>query len=123
MASTLSSPLFADITLAATINMLAKYLSILTLIIGLAGGSVLTKWATPKTVCPKIEIPACPDCNCPPTLGSEFEKVKGKYVTLNLSQHYQVHANGDSLLLVKFEEAVAKAVEEKLLTLKISRCK
>lgn len=102
--------------------MLAKYLSIITLIIGLAGGAVAAKWLTPKTVCPKItfpKYPKCPDCNCPPTLGSEFDKVKGKNITLHLNQHYQVQANGDSLLLAKFEEAVQK----QLLNLKISRCK
>jgi hypothetical protein len=70
----------------------------------------------------KIEIPKCPDCNCPdipPSNGIEFDKIKGFKGTISLTQHYRVDVNGDSLVMRKFEDVVKAQLKE----LKVSRCK
>jgi hypothetical protein len=71
---------------------------------------------------PKIEIPSpprCPDCNCPPTLGSEFDKIKGKNIHLTLNQKYSVEMDGDSLVMQRIKEAF----KEELADFKAKRCK
>lgn len=72
----------------------------------------------------RLECPAAAPCPaCPATLGNELEKVKGKYITLNLHQNLQVAANGDSLIVKKIVDEVEAKIDAKLKELRIAKCK
>ena len=65
-------------------------------------------------------IPACPSCpSCPPTLGSELEKVKGKYVTVNLNQALTIQMESDTTIL----KAIGNEVESRINKLRVVKCK
>lgn len=67
----------------------------------------------------KIEIPKCPDCNCPepkPSNGIDFEKIKGKGIKIENHQHFEMSANiSDSLFRA--------VLREELLKTNVVRCK
>jgi hypothetical protein len=45
----------------------------------------------------------CPDCNCPPTLGSEIDKIKAKgraNLTIHLHQNYTSGSDSTDLRLI-----------------------
>lgn len=54
-----------------------------------------------------------------PQQGLEIDKIKGKVGKLEIHQDYDVQVNGDSLVMERF----GSVVEEKLKSLKVSRCK
>jgi len=87
------------------------------------GGVIGLQKATKQYInltCPEIDYEKLPKCpQCPATLGSEFEKVKGKYITLNLNQTYQIHMESDTLIL----KAIGDEVQKRMDNLKLSRCK
>lgn len=92
------------------------------LLVGGAATLGITKAVKPeiKLECEQFDyskIPSCPQC--PLTLGTEFEKVKGKNITLNLSQTLNVEMNGDSLIIKK----IMDEMEVKLNQLRLARCK
>jgi hypothetical protein len=66
---------------------------------------------------PKIEIPKCPDCRCEPCNGIDFDKIKGKYITLNNTQ--KVEMNGDSLII----EQIRQVLHQELEDFKVKKCK
>jgi hypothetical protein len=73
-----------------------------------------------KLECPVIDYDKFPKCPvCPPTLGNELEKVKGKYVTVNLHQNLYIQMETDTMILKK----IGDEVEARLQNLKVSRCK
>ena len=73
-----------------------------------------------KLECPAIDYDKFPKCPvCPPTLGSELEKVKGKYVTVNLNQVLNIEMESDTLILQK----IGDTVEARMNKLKLSKCK
>lgn len=99
--------------------MITKYLIFVAVGVAIGIGSTL---GITKAVKPQMNLvcnPAPCECNCPPTLGSEFDKIKSKYVTLNLNQTYKTTMNGDSLFIA----TLVKEIEALNLKLKISRCK
>jgi len=90
--------------------------------IGVAGMIGIQKATKPeiKLECPVIDYSKFPKCpECPATLGNEFEKVKGKNITLNLTQHMKVVANGDSLIAKRIIDEMVIELNK----LKLARCK
>jgi len=70
---------------------------------------------------PKVEL-SCPECpQCPPSLGNELEKVKGRNITLHL--HQQLQMNSDSLAMQKLVDEIDDRFEKKLATLRLARCR
>lgn len=70
---------------------------------------------------PKVEV-SCPECpQCPPSLGNELEKVKGKYITLNLNQTLLLHS--DSLALQKLLNDLDARIDKKFNAMRVARCK
>jgi len=68
----------------------------------------------------RVEAPVIPACPvCPPTLGNELEKVKGKYVTVNLHQNLYIQMEADTLVL----KAIADEVEARMVKLRLAKCK
>ena len=93
---------------------------LLCVVTGIAAGmGIMKKLEKPVTI-PQYE---CPDCNCPAAQSAlDIEKLKGfknAKIDLNVSQHYHVNIDGDSLVMAQFR----KAVKDELTTLKVSRCK
>ena len=79
------------------------------------GGMILQKKLQPeiKFSCPEVRVPKCPDCNCPPTLGSEFDKIKAKgrsNITLHLHQNYTT-CNDSTDFKQIISESVSNALE------------
>ena len=73
-----------------------------------------------KLECPAIDYSQFPKCpECPATLGNEFEKVKGKNITLNLTQNMNVQMNGDSLVVKKIIDEMNKELQK----IRLARCK
>ena len=67
----------------------------------------------PELKCPKVSVPKCPDCNCPPTLGNEFEKIKNTRGTFILHLHQNYTTATDSVELRKvLNESIARALEQ-----------
>lgn len=62
----------------------------------------------------KVSCPPCPVQECPPALGNELQKVKGKYITLQLTNTQYMSVNGDSLAFVKLVNDLRQAVKEEL---------
>lgn len=98
--------------------MLTKYLIPLVAIIGFGGGSFFGAKVL-KDKCPdckpKLECPSCPEplpCN-----GIDFEKIKGKYITLENHQHLTM--SGDSLIVEKLTQAFRKELQ----SVRAARCK
>ena len=90
------------------------------LIVGIGGyvGGVTQVSNRPLEI--KTEAPFIPPCPvCPPTLGNELEKVKGKYVTVNLYQNINIEMESDTLILKK----IGDTVEARMNKLKLSKCK
>lgn len=67
---------------------------------GLTFQSKVLERPCPSVECPEIKVPKCPDCNCPPTLGNEFDRIKTKgksNLTLNLHNNYTTACDSTSL--------------------------
>jgi len=90
------------------------------LIVGIGGyvGGVTQVSNRPLEI--KTQAPIIPPCPvCPPTLGSELDKVKGKYVTVNLHQNLYIQMETDTMVL----KAVGDEVEARMARLKLAKCK
>jgi hypothetical protein len=60
----------------------------------------------------------CPEVKpCPPSI--DYDKIKGRNITLNLHQHNTVEIDGDSLIVSKIKESFREVVKEAELV----RCK
>lgn len=68
---------------------------------------IVAKMPDLKCDCPKVQ--PCPD----------FDKMKGKNITVNLVQNYRMEVEGDSLVMDKFSDVVKRHLEE----LKVVRTK
>lgn len=70
---------------------------------------------------PKVEV-SCPECpQCPPSLGNELEKIKGRNVTVNL--HQKLIMQSDSLFAEKLVEELDRKLAERLGQTRLARCK
>jgi hypothetical protein len=60
-----------------------------------------------------IEIPKCPDCNCPkipPSNGIDFDKIKGKGIKIENHQHFELNSQvSDSLFRAILREELLKS--------------
>lgn len=62
---------------------------------------------------PVVNVPKCPDCNCPPTLGNDLDKIKNTRGTVNLHFHQNYTMAGDTVgLRSMIEESVNKVLEQ-----------
>lgn len=69
----------------------------------------------PTLECPTVKVPKCPDCNCPPTLGNEFDKIKTKgksNVTLHLHNTYTASGMDSTGLRNMMKESVEAALKD-----------
>jgi hypothetical protein len=81
---------------------------------GFSGGMITSKKLEKPVVIPEHK---CPACNCEPCNGIDFDKIKGKYITLNNTQ--KVEMNGDSLIVKRIQEALRQELED----FKVKKCK
>lgn len=62
-------------------------------------GKVLKPKVNVECPSPIVNIPRCPDCNCPPALGTEIDKIKNTRGTVHLHLHQTYTVAGDSTAL------------------------
>ncbi|WKZ60806.1 MAG: hypothetical protein QY309_04830 [Cyclobacteriaceae bacterium] len=63
---------------------------------------------------PVVNIPRCPDCNCPPAIGTELDKIKNTRGTVNLHLHQNYTVAGDSTALRTIvEETINNAFDKR----------
>lgn len=96
-------------------TILAKFgLPIVIAIAAFTGGMITNQKLQKPVVIPEYK---CPSCHCEPCNGIDFDKIKGKYITLHNVQNVQMQ--GDSLIIDKIQ----KALREELEDFKVKKCK